>query len=108
VFIVGKDKIMGNKFPDYDGAFQPVEYQSLGERGQLVQDSRGHWLWRSETSGDDFSAIGYLTIFSALAAHARYLARRQGTPPPEKPGARYQAPASDHGESYNMEAQKHG
>ena len=99
---------MGNKFPDYDGAFQPVGYQSLGERVQLVQDSRGHWLWRSETSGDDFSAIGYLTIFSALAAHARYLARRQGAPPPEKPGARYQAPASGHGEIYNTEGQDHG
>ena len=99
---------MGNKFPDYDGAFKPVEYQSLGERVQLVQDSRGHWLWRSETSGDAFSAIGYPTQVAALAAHARYLARQQGTPPPETPGARYQAPERGHGEAYNYGGQDHG
>ena len=102
---------MGKKFPDYDGAFKPVEYQSLGERVQLVQDSRGHWLWRSETSGDDFSAMGYLTIFSALAAHARFIARRQGLPEgvsPERPGARYQAPERGHGEAYNYGGQDHG
>ena len=100
---------MGNKFPDYDGAFKPVEYQSLGERVQLVQDSRGHWLWRSETSGDDFSAMGYLTIFWALAAHARFLARQQGTLPPSLTELALQArPRESDGESFNTEGQDHG
>lgn len=67
------------KFPEHDGAFQPLEYQSLGEKVQLVKDSRGFWLWRSETSGDSFSATGYHTVFEALAAHVRFLARRHVT-----------------------------
>lgn len=99
---------MGNKFPDYDGAFSPIEFVQLGERVQLVVDSLGQWAWRSETSGDSFSAIGYPTQIAALAAHARFIARRQGTPPPEKPGARYQADARPHGEAYNYGGQDHG
>lgn len=102
---------MGNKFPDYDGAFSPIEFVQLGERVQLVVDSLGHWCWRSETSGDSFSAIGYSTQIAALAAHARFIARRQGLPEgvsPERPGARYQAPERGHGEAYNYGGQDHG